>query len=269
MWSRRRGRRILAHIDQLHHRRRRRSWKTSRAATAEIGVEGPRLCRGLPGQRALCCGESASGAAGVPHDRAGCGEGPACWRGCWRAGCVEASAEDVAGGAFGKRQAALRRRNLSEAHLAQETGLLRTLCTSNKGCYLGQEIVEHVRSRGHVNKHAHAAARGRRRWLLRRRGQKDAGGRQGSVGEMVTAAFFSALWSAWLAFAYLRPEFAARRSRDLSVAGRGGAGRPARLATTLGPPFAAAAEQDIRLVVAVVVGAACARRGRTCERGSR
>jgi aminomethyltransferase len=41
--------------------------------------------------------------------------------------------------------------DFTEAHLAQETGLMHAL-HFNKGCYLGQEIVERVRSRGHVNK---------------------------------------------------------------------------------------------------------------------
>jgi aminomethyltransferase len=41
--------------------------------------------------------------------------------------------------------------DFTTANLAQETGLNYALHFS-KGCYLGQEIVERVRSRGHVNK---------------------------------------------------------------------------------------------------------------------
>jgi tRNA-modifying protein YgfZ len=41
--------------------------------------------------------------------------------------------------------------DFTESHIAQETGLTRAL-NFNKGCYLGQEIVERVRSRGHVNR---------------------------------------------------------------------------------------------------------------------
>lgn len=41
--------------------------------------------------------------------------------------------------------------DFTESNIPQETGLLRALHFS-KGCYLGQEIVERVRSRGHVNK---------------------------------------------------------------------------------------------------------------------
>jgi len=41
--------------------------------------------------------------------------------------------------------------DITEANLAQETGQMRAL-HFNKGCYLGQEIVERVRSRGHVNR---------------------------------------------------------------------------------------------------------------------
>ncbi len=41
--------------------------------------------------------------------------------------------------------------DFSASTLPQETGLSRAL-HFNKGCYLGQEIVERIRSRGHVNK---------------------------------------------------------------------------------------------------------------------
>jgi folate-binding protein YgfZ len=41
--------------------------------------------------------------------------------------------------------------DISDAHIPHETRLLKALHFS-KGCYLGQEIVERVRSRGHVNR---------------------------------------------------------------------------------------------------------------------
>jgi tRNA-modifying protein YgfZ len=41
--------------------------------------------------------------------------------------------------------------DMTEANLVQETGLMDAV-SFNKGCYLGQEIVERVRSRGQVNK---------------------------------------------------------------------------------------------------------------------
>lgn len=41
--------------------------------------------------------------------------------------------------------------DFSDANLPQETGLMQALHFA-KGCYLGQEIVERIRSRGHVNR---------------------------------------------------------------------------------------------------------------------
>ncbi len=72
----------------------------------------------------------------------------------------------------------------------------------NKGCYLGQEIVERVRSRGRVNKElwrlsiATETAPGRGAKVL-------AGGKE--AGE-ITTAVFSPAHSAVLAFAYMRVE---------------------------------------------------------------
>src|SRR5258707_9009294 len=45
--------------------------------------------------------------------------------------------------------------DITEAQIPQETQQIHALHFS-KGCYLGQEIVERVRSRGHVNKHLSA-----------------------------------------------------------------------------------------------------------------
>lgn len=66
------------------------------------------------------------------------------------AGAVEASTEDV------ETARVLHARplygvDIVETNLPQETKLTRALHFS-KGCYLGQEIVERIRSRGHVNK---------------------------------------------------------------------------------------------------------------------
>ena len=66
------------------------------------------------------------------------------------AGAVEADAEsaDVVRLEHGKPRYGL---DITEAHIPQETQQMHALHFS-KGCYLGQEIVERVRSRGHVNK---------------------------------------------------------------------------------------------------------------------
>ncbi len=42
--------------------------------------------------------------------------------------------------------------DILETSLPQETGQMHAV-SFNKGCYLGQEIVERIRARGHVNKH--------------------------------------------------------------------------------------------------------------------
>jgi folate-binding protein YgfZ len=67
------------------------------------------------------------------------------------AGAIAASAEDAEVArihAFRPRYGA----DITDASLPQETQQLRAL-HFQKGCYLGQEIVERIRSRGHVNKH--------------------------------------------------------------------------------------------------------------------
>jgi folate-binding protein YgfZ len=45
--------------------------------------------------------------------------------------------------------------DIAERDLAQETSQMRAL-NFNKGCYLGQEIVERIRSRGSVHRHLRA-----------------------------------------------------------------------------------------------------------------
>ena len=66
------------------------------------------------------------------------------------AGAVEADAQtaDAVRLEHGKPRYGL---DITEAHIPQETQQIHALHFS-KGCYLGQEIVERVRSRGHVNK---------------------------------------------------------------------------------------------------------------------
>ena len=91
--------------------------------------------------------------------------------------------------------------DFSEANIPQETQLLHAVHAS-KGCYLGQEIVERVRSRGHVN-----------RQLTQleldtptppARGTKVQSG-ESSVGEISSAAYSPSLGCV-LAFAIVRAE---------------------------------------------------------------
>jgi len=94
--------------------------------------------------------------------------------------------------------------DLGEDHIAQETRLMHALHFS-KGCYLGQEIVERVRSRGHVNRVlAHlevdaldAPAVGTKIMA----GEKEVGS--------VTSSVYSPSLGKSIAFGYLRAESAA------------------------------------------------------------
>ena len=103
--------------------------------------------------------------------------------------------------------------DIGEAHLPQETRVLHAL-HFNKGCYIGQEIVERVRSRGHVNRlltrlvidSGSAPARGT---------AIETGGK--SVGEITSAAFSPALGKT-VALGYVRAEHA-RPEKTLDVAG--------------------------------------------------
>lgn len=93
--------------------------------------------------------------------------------------------------------------DFSEANIPQETQLMHAIHPS-KGCYLGQEIVERVRSRGHVNRRltgleidSHTAPG---------KGDKvQAGGKD--AGEITSAAFSPALGHV-VALAMLRTEAA-------------------------------------------------------------
>jgi aminomethyltransferase len=95
--------------------------------------------------------------------------------------------------------------DISTANLPQETQLDAAL-NFNKGCYLGQEIVERVRSRGHVN-----------RLLVRlaiERNEPSAPGAAilsgaATVGAITSAAFSPALGRVF-ALGYIRPDLASK-----------------------------------------------------------
>jgi folate-binding protein YgfZ len=102
--------------------------------------------------------------------------------------------------------------DITERYIAHETGQLHAL-HFQKGCYLGQEIVERVRSRGLVNRQLtplsiHGTA-------IPVRGDKILDGEK-EVGE-VTSAAWSPAGNAVRALAYLRLE--ARKSAGLHTAG--------------------------------------------------
>jgi aminomethyltransferase len=92
--------------------------------------------------------------------------------------------------------------DISERYLAQETNLMHAL-HFNKGCYLGQEIVERVRSRAQIH---------RRLWALAIDGSEvPAAGTKLMAAEKPAAEITSAAYSPRLgmvaAFAYVRVEF--------------------------------------------------------------
>lgn len=101
--------------------------------------------------------------------------------------------------------------DISDKHLVQETRQLGAMHFS-KGCYLGQEIVERVRSRGQVHRllSALVVAGGAERGTPLKAGEKDA-------GEITSAAWSPALGKT-VALAYIRPEFAQPHSK-LTAAG--------------------------------------------------
>jgi aminomethyltransferase len=104
--------------------------------------------------------------------------------------------------------------DITEAHLPQETQLLHALHFT-KGCYLGQEIVERIRSRGHVN-----------RLLVRLEVHSDEPPATGSrvladgkqTGEITSGAHSSALGKV-VALAYVRSEDA-RPGKPFVVEGK-------------------------------------------------
>jgi aminomethyltransferase len=89
--------------------------------------------------------------------------------------------------------------DITEAHIAHETGQLHAIHFS-KGCYLGQEIVERVRSRGHVNR--------RLRHLRVEAAAPPPPGTKvlasGKEAGEITSAVFSSAWNAVAALGYLR-----------------------------------------------------------------
>ncbi len=88
---------------------------------------------------------------------------------------------------------------ISDRYLVQETGLLHAIHFS-KGCYLGQEIVERVRSRGQVHKQLRLVELDTPE--VPAPGAKlTTGGAE--VGEVVSAAF-SPAWDKTIAMAYMR-----------------------------------------------------------------
>lgn len=117
------------------------------ATTAEIAVEGPHASALLP--QGIVVDATVTGQAGfrmvVPVEQK-----DAILEALQAAGGVPASVEDIL---------SVRLENgvprygddISDASLVQETQQLQAV-HFNKGCYLGQEIVERVRSRGQVNR---------------------------------------------------------------------------------------------------------------------
>lgn len=101
--------------------------------------------------------------------------------------------------------------DFSEAQIPHETRLLNAIHFS-KGCYLGQEIVERVRSRGHVNRlltpvRIDATESPARGTTVQQAGK--------DVGEITSAAFSPAL-NTTVGFAFLRAE--AIQNGDLTTA---------------------------------------------------
>jgi folate-binding protein YgfZ len=92
---------------------------------------------------------------------------------------------------------------ISERYLVQETGQLQAVHFS-KGCYLGQEIVERVRSRAQIH-------RVLRRLEIETKNAPDAGAKlkagEADAGEIVSSAFSPALEKT-VAMAYVRVAFA-------------------------------------------------------------
>jgi folate-binding protein YgfZ len=122
------------------------------ATLCAIGVEGPRAAEAVASLSEPDYWITAWTTTGAPGGRV---FAPAARRDdivqkVEAAGAVAASAEDArivrlehGRPCYGE--------DITESHLAQETQLAQAL-HFNKGCYLGQEIVERVHSRGHVNR---------------------------------------------------------------------------------------------------------------------
>jgi aminomethyltransferase len=117
--------------------------------------------------------------------------------------------------------------DITEQHLPQETQQLHAIHFS-KGCYLGQEIVERIRARGHVNRLlARLVVEGER--APQRGAAVLAGG--APVGEVTSAAFSPAAGKV-IALAYVRARHAIT-GNALECEGR-----PARVISLTGDPRA-------------------------------
>ena len=103
--------------------------------------------------------------------------------------------------------------DITNKHLVHETGLLHAV-SFNKGCYLGQEIVERVRSRGQVNRLLAA--------LRIHLNTAPAAGSEIMAGEKAAGEITSAAWSpaegCVRALGYVRAE-ALRGGSELTVSG--------------------------------------------------
>ena len=133
------------------------------AGTAEMGVEGPgaaavlaQMGAPVPGDLQHCAwgGRTVAGitATGQPGIRIYCAASEAAGlvEKLEAAGAVRASAEEarVVRIENGKPRYG---EDIRETSLPQETQQMHAI-NFNKGCYLGQEIVERIRAQGHVNK---------------------------------------------------------------------------------------------------------------------
>jgi len=108
---------------------------------------------------------------------------------------------------------------VSDRYLVQETGILDAV-HPNKGCYLGQEIVERVKSRAQVHRHLkHLRIEGT---TIPIPGTKLQSADGKDVAEIVSAAY-SPAWNTIVAFGYLRSE---ALSGDLTMSA-GGSDLPA------------------------------------------
>jgi aminomethyltransferase len=187
------------------------------AAVATVAVEGPKAAELLASLGAPApaepCAHAAWGAATVARVSAVGGDGffvflPAEAKN----GLIERLAAHGAAAASADEARAVRLENgrprygedIDETNLPQETQLLHAV-HFNKGCYLGQEIVERIRARGHVNR-------------LLERVAFEAG--QPPPPGLRSAAFSPALGQT-IAFAYLRPE-QARPGARVSIGGSEG-----------------------------------------------
>lgn len=184
--------------------------------TAGIAIEGPEAASALRKLQApvpeASCSHLAWGARRVARLNTTGGEGffilmpagekPAVVAALAEANIPQASAEDA-------RQVRIENghprygEEITERYLAQETALMRAV-NFHKGCYLGQEIVERVRSRGQVHR------------MLRRLemdtdtppppGTKMSA--DGTQAAEIASAVFSPALNKTVALAYVRTEFA-------------------------------------------------------------